>query len=56
MLVGILHQSKSKYGYLDLERWTYSRSVVPNVSGSTPLLAVRNSRGAVKQKCAIEGR
>jgi len=31
-------------------------SVVPKVGGTAPLGAVRNSRGAVKQKWAVGGR
>jgi len=33
----------------------WPKAVVPNVGGTVPLGAVRNSRGAVKQKWAILG-
>jgi len=36
---------------------TYSyKAVVPKVGGTAPLGALRNSRGAVKQKWAVGGR
>jgi len=34
----------------------YDRAVVPKVGGTAPLGAVRNFRGAVKQKWAVGGR
>jgi len=41
---------------LNIMNYRPSRTVVPKVGGTAPLGAVRNSRGAVKQKWAVRGR